>query len=498
MATAPKFVIGPEEENGQMKIPQQPKTTPIYPQQASAAFSFGPGAAPQSNGSTAGQASPGKSLQQLVAEVQNAAAGRPASYLSDATQAELVRRAGIDARLKNQEANYTYQAPATQPDASGFTFGPTPTGGTPGAQAAQGGKGAQSTQSGSSLYQTALSKLAADNKVDPFTTEFNEAKGVQGRVNSITSSGSPLMQAAMTRAKQDANRRGLMNSSMAAGAGQMAVINAALPIANADAGLYQQQTLANQDARNTIGLANAQNAIAAGTRGAEMDMNAQQFGVTSGQAQQQIDAQREQFAQQLGLSVQELGLKRDQLTQAQQQFLAELEQRQAQLSEQGRQFDASRQDNLGMFDRELAQKAKQFGLSQAQAIELAEMDVDNKIKLAEIEAGFKNEIQSSANIANAWGTVMQGIAQIQGNPELDENTKATLINNNLDSFKAFSAFWNKSTGIDVSDLLNLGVANKPGQNAPGDGPNPGEQAYDGNPRNPGGPYYDNQDWSSGA
>lgn len=382
-----------------------------------------------------------------------------------------------------------------------------------------------------SLFQNALTALADKNKVNPVPQDFEEDKGVAGRVNALTQSSSPLMQTAQTQAKQATARRGLMNSSIGVQAGQQAVINTAMPIAQADAGLYQQQRLANQNAQNTAGLTNAQNAIAAGTRGAEMDMNqgqfnatqaltremfasddafrkaqlAQQnaqFGVTSGQSQQQIDAQkaqftqnlalqqqqldaqREQFAQQLGLNTQELGLKRDQLSQQQQQFLADLDQRQAQLTEQGRQFDASRQDNLGMFDRELAQKAEQFGLSQAQAIKLAEMDVANKIKLAEIEAGFKNEIQSSANIANAWGTVMQGIAQIQGNPELDENTKATLINNNLDSFKAFSAFWNKSTGIDVSDLLNFGVA-APGSGESGAGTGGGTSGPAPNPSYPG-------------
>jgi hypothetical protein len=424
--------LDPQQQDGRMRIPQQPRTTPIYPQQVTAQPVFGP--------------TPAAGQQPVFGPTP--AAGQQPVF-------------GPTPAAGQQPVFGPTPAAGQQP-----VFGPTP------AQSTTTQQGA----SGSSLYQTALTRLAADNKVDPYTTEFNEATGVEGRVNRITSSGSPLMQAAMTRAKQDANRRGLMNSSMAAGAGQMAVINSALPIAQADAGFYQQQTLANQDARNTIGLANAQNAIATGTRGAEMDMNAQQFGVTSGQAQQQIDAQREQFAQQLGLSTQELGLKRDQLTQAQQQFLADLDLRQSQLTEQSRQFDSGQAANISMFDRELAQKAEQFGLSQQQAITLAQMDVESKIKLAGIEAEFKNEIQSSANISNAWGTVMQGIAQIQGNPELDEATKATLINNNLDSFKAFSAFWNKSTGIDVSDLLNFGAVSAAPETRPQTPTTPGQPA----------------------
>ena len=58
----------------------------------------------------------------------------------------------------------------------------------------------------------------------------------------------------MTRARagamQSANSRGLLNSSMAAGAGEAAVIDAALPIAQQDANTFSQQRLANQQVSN--------------------------------------------------------------------------------------------------------------------------------------------------------------------------------------------------------------------------------------------------------
>ncbi|MBA3055850.1 MAG: hypothetical protein FP826_13190 [Sphingomonadales bacterium] len=58
---------------------------------------------------------------------------------------------------------------------------------------------------------------------------------VDQRANMIASSNSPLMKAAETRGLQTANRRGLGNSSMAAQASQMAVLDAAVPIASKDA-----------------------------------------------------------------------------------------------------------------------------------------------------------------------------------------------------------------------------------------------------------------------
>lgn len=62
---------------------------------------------------------------------------------------------------------------------------------------------------------------------------------VQGQLNSMLDSDSPLMKRAETQGKQFANQRGLLNSSMAAGASQGAMIDRATPIAQQDAGYNQ-------------------------------------------------------------------------------------------------------------------------------------------------------------------------------------------------------------------------------------------------------------------
>ena len=67
--------------------------------------------------------------------------------------------------------------------------------------------------------------------------EGNAVPGVSGRLHTLLQSDSPYIQRARTKAKQYANRRGLMNSSIAAGAGETAAIDAALPIAQADASI---------------------------------------------------------------------------------------------------------------------------------------------------------------------------------------------------------------------------------------------------------------------
>lgn len=73
---------------------------------------------------------------------------------------------------------------------------------------------------------------------------------VQGQLGGILSAGNPLLEGAKARAQQQANARGLQNSSMAVQSGEEAIVNTALPIAQQDAAAYQKQALVNQDISN--------------------------------------------------------------------------------------------------------------------------------------------------------------------------------------------------------------------------------------------------------
>lgn len=96
--------------------------------------------------------------------------------------------------------------------------------------------------------------------VDPAT------ETVAGQLNTILSSGSPYLERAKAGAMDTANSRGLLNSSMAAGAGEAAAIDAALPIAQADAGTYSTTAQQNQGYKNSAGQFNAASENAASTQ----------------------------------------------------------------------------------------------------------------------------------------------------------------------------------------------------------------------------------------
>lgn len=80
---------------------------------------------------------------------------------------------------------------------------------------------------------------------------------VSGQLSKILSTDSPYMTAAKGGAMDYANSRGLLNSSMAAEAGQSAAIKSALPVATADANVYGTAAAQNQNASNTAGQLNA-------------------------------------------------------------------------------------------------------------------------------------------------------------------------------------------------------------------------------------------------
>lgn len=89
--------------------------------------------------------------------------------------------------------------------------------------------------------------------VDPSQT-------VAGGLDKMLAADSPYMQRAKTGAAQTSNARGLLNSSMAATAGEAAAIDAAAPIAQADAGLYADSRNRNQEALNSTGQFNSSQA----------------------------------------------------------------------------------------------------------------------------------------------------------------------------------------------------------------------------------------------
>ena len=103
---------------------------------------------------------------------------------------------------------------------------------------------------GSASTYMANQGSTTDCTVDSDQTVSRQLKG-------ILDVNSPLLQQARTNALQQMNNRGLLNSSMAISAGQNAVIQNALPIAQPDASMYGNAAQFNANADNSMSLFNA-------------------------------------------------------------------------------------------------------------------------------------------------------------------------------------------------------------------------------------------------
>lgn len=88
---------------------------------------------------------------------------------------------------------------------------------------------------------------------EPVTDIRPETDTVEARLSRLTAQDSPYMKVARQGAVRTAGRRGLINTSIAAGAGEEAAIKAALPIAQQDAAAYTTERLARTQSGLAMG-----------------------------------------------------------------------------------------------------------------------------------------------------------------------------------------------------------------------------------------------------
>ena len=102
----------------------------------------------------------------------------------------------------------------------------------------------------SEQQSTAAAPAATDKptvEALPTLTEVDQpTETVEGRLTELTGGESRYVNLARDTAERSANKRGMINSAMAAGLGEEAAIKAALPIAQQDAATYAKQRELNQ------------------------------------------------------------------------------------------------------------------------------------------------------------------------------------------------------------------------------------------------------------
>ena len=118
--------------------------------------------------------------------------------------------------------------------------------------------GSSSSSGGIISSQMKSPSMSAAIVSGPTQWSVTAPQTVQGQMNSLLDMNNPIIQQAMTQAKQQQVANGTQNSSLATTAGLNAAYNTVLPIANSDASTFAKSASYNADAQNQVNLANAQ------------------------------------------------------------------------------------------------------------------------------------------------------------------------------------------------------------------------------------------------
>lgn len=299
---------------------------------------------------------------------------------------------------------------------------------------------------------------------DAVTRTVNPNETVSAQLDRILAKGGPTMDRARAGSVQTANSRGLLNSSIAATAGEAAVIDAALPIATADANTYGTASRDNQSYQNTAGQFNAGatntanlNAAAAGNQSLLTSQAGEETRATqaaAGDIQARIATLQGQI--QTGLIGEQGAQTRMTAAQADaaQKELVKLqgEIQTAQIQETGAQ---QRQTAAQVASAQESQARLQSSLDAA----LQTLKGEQAKALSDTEAQYRTTIQTSASAATLFTTFTNALTVSQSDanttPEQKAAAAATLTNMLKSGLAVIGGAGAADGNIDLTTLLTF-------------------------------------------
>lgn len=270
---------------------------------------------------------------------------------------------------------------------------------------------------------------------DPVQRQVNAAQDTtSGQLQRIMAEDNPLMQQARAQAKQGMAARGLVNSSMAQGAGVAAMLEKATPIAAADASTYFNQGITNQNAANTGGQFNAGQQNAFGLQKGAQTFQAGQLANQQTFTATQAGLEREQQSK-LQVAQQNFTGAQSALDRAQQLALTDKSvQAQAALQKAQQDF-AGAQAGLDRAQQTALQTGQQTFTAQQAALDRAQKTAlqDDQQAAALEQLGFQAKVNlqniPTAFAANISNTTMSGVNAIMSDGTMTADAKKAAITN---------------------------------------------------------------------
>ena len=305
---------------------------------------------------------------------------------------------GLNTQVKNPQANLTNEQLNTA--AGQLTTDTTATG----YDAALANANTYDAQNQAATNYNAATRDATAWNLDP------AKETVQNQVSGIIAANSPLMQQAQANALQQMNKRGLVNSSMAIGAGQAAVLDKALPIAAADAANYSAASRFNAEQANIAG---AGNQVATN--------EASKFGAT---------------ASNVAAAANQAAINRAAEVNAAAKNAAE--QGNAAAKNRASEFTAGAQNQAAAATAADINKTTNLMLDESMKIALSNADSNTKIALqnidaqtrkdiTNIEAFYKEQMQATQSANELFQQTTSNITKIMENPDLTVAAKQAAV-----------------------------------------------------------------------
>lgn len=298
----------------------------------------------------------------------------------------------------------------------------------PGAVATTTGPAAQAAATQASGGTLAQMREAAATGYDAHTQDVPGANLASSQLAGITAEDSPLMKRARQEGILTAARRGLQNSSIAAGTAQGAMVDRAAPIASQNATQLQEQSLANQAAINRAREVSSGRETDVSVANANLGTQTSQFNAGQANEADRLNAQ--------------LGTATNQQNASEANRLAGIN---AELGTRTSQFNAEQQNEIARLNAQLETATSQGNAQEVNAIRtrLAELatqvnmqGADINARANELTARAENDLRQTVLQQNAQlnqqylaGTQALDLEQIRGRYEtlLQQNRSASSL-----------------------------------------------------------------------
>ncbi len=341
------------------------------------------------------------------------------------------------------------------------------------------------------LIQTQINQANPFDNISGYEAERVELAPedtVESRVQKIIDRGGPAQQSEVTRSQQAANRKGLINTSMAVGAGERARYDYSMPIASQDAAASLQTKLANQAAtgRASEFTAGQTNLARQQQRSGQQQLESQ---AAQAAAAERIEKQRAGYQTERDTALSEQQERRDILIGGQvaaRDTAASIRQTARDLALSSQTMD--RDTALAAIDTAAKKLASELNISEREAAAVLQRDRDTYIntnekarensqrihelkvqgldatnaEALEVIRGENNKIlQASMSASNIMAEHTKAIGSILSNPDIKPDAKQSLVDKSVEQLESSLAVIGgiagdgESPGIDLTDLLTF-------------------------------------------